>query len=98
MDKIHAPTLIGGGRLRGRATMQTQALALTDPHPHLQTFQPIEPMYALVIDRPAFSAQQDVDAQIAEVGAGGQPSRTSAITVEGCSRSVCDSRLPTEAV
>ena len=66
VDKVHAPVLIRPGRRRRRAALQADALAPLDLHAHLQPFEAIQPVDALLVDRPAFALQHHQHAQVAE--------------------------------
>jgi hypothetical protein len=46
--------------------MQAEPFAPSHPHPNLQPFEPIQAKNALAIDPPAFTSQQNVDAQVTE--------------------------------
>ena len=68
MDEIHAPVLIGGRPARAPSPMQADALAPSDPHPDLQSLEPIEPVDAFVVHDPTLPSEHDLDAQIAKPG------------------------------
>lgn len=46
--------------------MQRHVFATTDPRAQLQSFQPIQALDTLVVDRPALAARKHLDQHIAE--------------------------------
>src|SRR5579862_671269 len=66
MDEIHTPALMRALRLRDRASMHTHVFTTTHPHADLQAFMAIPAIHALLVHRPAFTTQHDMDAQIAK--------------------------------
>jgi len=66
MDKIHTPALVRALGLRNRPSMHAHVFATPHPHAYLQALQAIPEIDPLLVHRPPFPRQHDVDAQIAE--------------------------------
>lgn len=60
------PALMPSGRRRRWPAVQRHVLAASHPHAHLRAFEAIEPAHALSVDPPALTAEQDVNAVVAE--------------------------------
>lgn len=66
MHEVHAPALAKSRWLWHGATMQTHVLAAANPHPELQTFEPIQTTNPLLVHRPALPTEHDVNTLVAE--------------------------------
>jgi hypothetical protein len=66
VDEIHAPVLIRSGRRRHMPTLQTDPFAPPGLHAQLQPIEAVEPPDTLLVDRPAFSSQHHMHAQVTE--------------------------------
>src|SRR5262249_56146426 len=65
VHQAHCPHLIGPPRIAAIITPFGHDAPAWRFEPHLQAFQPIEPMHALDVHMPAFTTQQYGDAAVA---------------------------------